>query len=178
MRKRLEIPALLIILGLAFGLRFWSVGWGLPFAFHADEQKYMPIAVRMLEQGSPNPRYFENPPLLTYVYYLELLVLLAGGKLLGILNSAADIKAMLDFNPAPLYLAARMHAVLLGTATVLVTYLVGRRLLGVWPSLAGRPPAGGGLPAGAGLPLRRQRRPRHLPPHGLLRPGRQRLPPR
>ena len=143
------MPALLIILGLAFGLRFWSVGWGLPFAFHADEQKYMPIAVRMLEQGSPNPRYFENPPLLTYVYYLELLVLLAGGKLLGILNSAADIKAMLDFNPAPLYLAARMHAVLLGTATVLMTYWWGGGC-----SAGGWPLAGALLLAVAFLPVR------------------------
>ena len=55
---------------LALGLRLWSIDHGLPFVYNADEElHFVPVAVDMFG-GSFNPRYFENPPALTYLFYL------------------------------------------------------------------------------------------------------------
>ncbi|MHB1160127.1 MAG: glycosyltransferase family 39 protein [Chloroflexota bacterium] len=129
MRLRMIVP-LAAILALAIGLRVWGLGWGMPYAFHADEANYLPGAVGMLFEGDPNPHYFANPPLLTYTVLLELLLYLQVGRLLGLLQSAADIGHQLLVSPTPLYLMARMNSALMGTATVLLVYMAARRLFG------------------------------------------------
>jgi 4-amino-4-deoxy-L-arabinose transferase-like glycosyltransferase len=128
--KHRSAIALLAILGIAFGLRFWSIGWGMPFAFHGDEPKYLRRAIAMLG-GDLNPYYFENPPLLTYLMFLQNMLLFLAGKLLGIYQSADDVMREFYFSPTPFYVLARSISVVLGTGTVLLTYLVGRRFVGV-----------------------------------------------
>lgn len=136
MRKlRAAIP-LAMILTLALGLRVWGIGWGMPYAFHPDEENYLPGAVGMLIKGDLNPHYFHNPPLLTYTVLLELLLYLKVGQLLGFLQLAADLGHQLLVSPTPLYVLARMNSALLGTATVFATYLVAKRLLGGKSALA------------------------------------------
>ena len=128
--------ALLAILTLAFGLRAWGLGWGMPFAFHADEDNYLPGALTMLSKGDLNPHYFRNPPLLTYTVLLELLAYLGAGQILGFPKSVNDLGLQMLQAPTPLYLIARMNGALLGTATVLVTYLVAKRLFDLRAALA------------------------------------------
>ncbi len=119
-----------LILVAAFALRFWSIGWGMPYALHSDEPKYLPRAVTMLLRGDLNPHYFENPPFLTYTLLAELVAYLGIGQVLGFFHGAADVGTQLLVAPTPLYVIARMNSVLLGTGTVLLTYLVARDLLG------------------------------------------------
>jgi 4-amino-4-deoxy-L-arabinose transferase-like glycosyltransferase len=128
--KHRSAIALVAILCIAFGLRFWSIGWGMPFAFHGDEPKYLRRAVTMLG-GDLNPHYFENPPLLTYLMFLQNLLLFLAGKLLGIYQSAEDVVREFYFSPTRFYVLARLISVVLGTGTVLLTYVVGRRFVGV-----------------------------------------------
>ncbi len=129
--------ALLGILSLAFGLRVWGLGWGMPFAFHADEDNYLPGAITMLVKGDLNPHYFRNPPLLTYAVLTELLAYMGLGQLLGGPRSVEEIGLQMLQSPAPLYLIARMNGALTGTATVLVTYLAAKRLFDTRTGLAG-----------------------------------------
>lgn len=133
--KRGEAILLSLTLALALALRLWSINWGMPFALHADEDNYLPGAVGMLMKGDWNPHYFHNPPLLTYLIALELMLYLGIGKLVGLLQSAADIGHQLLVAPDPLYALARGNSALLGTATVLLTYLAARRLLGTRTAL-------------------------------------------
>lgn len=129
--------ALLAILALAFGLRIWGLGWGMPFAFHADEDNYLPGAMTMLFKGDLNPHYFRNPPLLTYAVLLELLAYLGVGQILGFPKSVNDLGIQMLQAPTPLYLIARMNGALAGTATILVTYLAARRLFDARMGLVG-----------------------------------------
>src|SRR5882672_5543478 len=78
---RLTALALAAILVLALGLRLWGLGWGLPWAFHADEINYVDHAQDLVTRGSANPHYFENPSLLTYLIAAELLAVRALGPL-------------------------------------------------------------------------------------------------
>ena len=58
------------IVVLALALRLWHLDHGLPYAYNADEElHFVPVAVKMFG-GSLNPRYFENPPALTYLLFL------------------------------------------------------------------------------------------------------------
>ena len=122
--------ALLLVLGLAFGLRLWGIPWGMPYALHADEPKYISRAVAMLATDDLNPHYFENPPLLTYTLLAELAVYVPSAQHLGFLQPTGDLRSQLFLSPEPFYLLARLNSVLIGTATVFLTYLVARRLLG------------------------------------------------
>ena len=129
----LKVPsttaAILLISALGFGLRIWSIGWGMPYTFHGDEPKYLARAVNMLMNGDLNPHYFENPPLLTYVILLELQLLLHAGQILGLLHSATDIGTQQLVDPTPLYVLVRTQVALMGTGTALLTYLIAKRLL-------------------------------------------------
>ena len=133
---RLVTIALLAVLTLALALRVWGIGWGMPYAFHPDEDNYLPGAMRMLVNGDLNPHYFRNPPLLTYTVLLELLAYLQVGRFLGFAQSVTDLGLQMLQSPTPLYILARMNGALLGSATVYVTYLVGRRLFDTRVGLA------------------------------------------
>jgi hypothetical protein len=123
-------------MALAFGLRIVGLGWGMPYAFQADEDNYLPGAIRMLTRGDLNPHYFANPPLLTYTVLAELTAYLRLGQILGFLHSAQDVGRQILVNPTPLYLMARMNGALAGTATVLLGFLIARRLHGSKVGLA------------------------------------------
>src|SRR5215210_4408572 len=66
-RSRGPLAVLAVILLVAFGLRVWSLGHGLPYSYNLDERAhFVPHAVAMTG-GDLNPGYFINPPLLTYL---------------------------------------------------------------------------------------------------------------
>src|SRR5438045_2648287 len=96
------------ILVLALGLRLVGLGWGLPWAFHPDEIFYADQAQDMLKYGDPNPKYFKNPSLLTYLVAGELLVTRALGPLAGPLAPG---------EAGSTYLLARLDGALSGTAS-------------------------------------------------------------
>ena len=68
-----------ILARVAFGLRVWSLGHGLPYAYNLDERAhFVPHAVAMTG-GDLNPGYFINPPFLTYILAAWLSVVHLGG---------------------------------------------------------------------------------------------------
>jgi hypothetical protein len=112
---------LLAVLGLALGLRLWGLNWGLPWAFHPDEDIYLDPAAAMLSSCDPNPHYFENPSLLTYVIAAELLLIRALGPAAGPLSLDA---------PGGPNLVARLDSALLGSAGVGLVFAIGAVLFG------------------------------------------------
>ena len=119
-RRSARLPAVLPVFGLvlvlAITLRMWGITWGLPWVFHPDEFHYAAPAQRMVESGDPNPRYFRNPSLLTYLVAGELLVARAAGLALDALTPAG---------PNAAYLLARLSSALLGTAGVGLVFALG-----------------------------------------------------
>ena len=78
-RDRAPAAILALILLVAFGLRVWSLGHGLPYSYNLDERAhFVPHAVSMTS-GDLNPGYFINPPFLTYILAAWLSVIHLGG---------------------------------------------------------------------------------------------------
>jgi hypothetical protein len=108
-----------LILLAALGLRLWSIGNGLPYAYNLDERAhFVPHAVAMTG-GDLNPGYFINPPLLTYLLALVFSVVHLGG-----------VEQWFADDPTAVFLAARAVSVVLGVAAVWATYAAGREWFG------------------------------------------------
>ena len=114
-RERLPAALLALILLVAFGLRVWSLGHGLPYSYNLDERAhFVPHAVAMTG-GDLNPGYFINPPFLTYMLALWLSVVHLGG-----------VEQWFADDPGAVFLAGRWIAVFFGVGTVAATYFAGR----------------------------------------------------
>jgi 4-amino-4-deoxy-L-arabinose transferase-like glycosyltransferase len=117
--RRWAWPVLGVILLGALGLRLWGIKQGLPYVYNIDEAgHFVPKAVAMSAHGL-NPHYFVNPPALTYVLHLVLVVWLGGG------HSVTHEYAL---HPDRVFLVARVTVALLGTLAVWLLYLLGARL--------------------------------------------------
>jgi len=113
-----------LVLAVAFALRLWGIKQGLPYVYDVDEYgHFVPEAVRMFGHGL-NPRYFVNPPALTYLLHVVF------GVWFGVLRSSSHASIAREFalHPDRFFLLARVVVALLGTASVWLLYLVGARL--------------------------------------------------
>ena len=100
---------------MAFGLRAWALGNGLPYAYNLDERAhFVPHAVAMTG-GDLNPGYFINPPFLTYILAAWLSIIHLGGVQQWFADDAGAV-----------FLAGRWISVFFGVATVAATYLAGK----------------------------------------------------
>lgn len=108
-----RLPALTLVgtLVVAAALRLPGVPFGLPLFTHPDETFIVTPALRMLEQGDPNPHWFEYPSLLMY---LNSGLYAAGARLTGA-PAAAEV------DPARLRTWARTMTVLFALAAVAAT---------------------------------------------------------
>ena len=104
-----------LTLAIALALRLWGLSWGLPWALHPDEGHYVDRSQAMLEDGEPNPRYFNNPSLLTYL-------------VAGELTLARLVWPSIEDQPAVPYLLARATSAALGTFGVALVAVIGARL--------------------------------------------------
>ena len=112
--------AVAALLLLAFLLRIWGNGHGLPYAYNADENAHFVTRAIGLFGHDWDPNYYINPPAYTYLVHLVLGVWYGGRA--GVSNSfAAD--------PTTIWIIARTVAALLGTIAVWLLYLAGTRLV-------------------------------------------------
>jgi hypothetical protein len=103
--------ALLAILVLAAGLRFTGLSWGLRHRPHWDERVFVENAARMADKRELDHRFYEYPGL--FFDLLAPLLALAGA-------GQPDARA---------YLVARALVGAFGTASVLMVFLLARRLI-------------------------------------------------
>ncbi|MCX6561137.1 MAG: glycosyltransferase family 39 protein [Candidatus Aminicenantes bacterium] len=115
--------ALLLLLVLAAGTRFWGLGWGLPNTYHVDENFFAEKAVRFLS-GDLNPHFSGIPTLHMYMLagMWKVYTIAAGHK------TFAESNEDLVQNPTPYYLIGRALSAVLGIGTVLLIFLLGLRI--------------------------------------------------
>jgi hypothetical protein len=134
---RTETILLLAVLAVAFVLRIWGGGFGLPNIYHPDEGFEVYRAIRLgtgsfdLERIGKGGYYL----LLFVEYVIYFLVLLVQ----GVVRSVHEFAYFFVADPSPFWRIGRATTACLGTATVFLIWLQGRRmggsragLLGAW----------------------------------------------
>jgi 4-amino-4-deoxy-L-arabinose transferase-like glycosyltransferase len=123
----LPVAGLLVgVVAFALIVRFWSLDWQLPFAFHPDEGHYVWKAEEMFRDGDLNPRYFRNPSLFTYTILAEL----KAAELLGLVQPRAEAAEGLFRAPSIYTYLGRATSAVLGALSVLAVFGLGRQLGG------------------------------------------------
>ena len=117
------------ILVLGLSIRLWGTSFGLPGIDHGDEPEIINHAVRF-GSGDLNPHRFQYGSLIQYVLFVIYGLYFIAGYCFGIYKSVHEFALAFVQNPSVFYLIARWLSACLGTATVYITYLIGRRLAG------------------------------------------------
>lgn len=109
------------IVGAAALLRFWSLGYGIPYALGVDEPEILDRAVRIIKTGDFNPHFFDYPSLYIYLQALVAIPRFLWGAVSGEWGTLAAAPT------SAFYLWARAVTAALGTATVYLVYRCARR---------------------------------------------------
>jgi 4-amino-4-deoxy-L-arabinose transferase-like glycosyltransferase len=136
-RVRLTLIVLAVIIATAIGVRAWGIGFGLPHLYHPDENVYVDIAQRMFKTGDWNPHFFNYPSLFLYLNALAYYPYAVFRWMGGVFGAASDIPApqMLVMGvgqtaDSGTFLLGRFLTLAFGVGAVVLTYVVGKRLLG------------------------------------------------
>ncbi len=108
------------VLVLAFVLRIWGNGHGLPYAYNADENAHFVTRAIGLFGHNWDPNYYVNPPAYTYLVHLALGVWYGG---------RAAVSSSFAADPTEIWTIARTLSALTGTLAVWLLYLAGSRLV-------------------------------------------------
>lgn len=110
----------LVVVGAA-ALRLWGLAGGLPASLGVDEPQVMVRALAIVRAGNLNPHFFDYPSLYIYLQAGVIVVRFLAGASAGAWSSLAQVTDY-DF-----YLWGRALTAALGTATVFLVYLAGKR---------------------------------------------------
>jgi 4-amino-4-deoxy-L-arabinose transferase-like glycosyltransferase len=118
---------LLLLVSVAFTIRIKGIWFGYPLPVHPDEPVLVDIALSMVSTGDLNPHFFRYPTLNIYIQAFIFQVMQLFGAL------------FLDKTPVEIpliwyYLVGRSFNVLISVLTIIITYVIGKRLIS---SLAG-----------------------------------------
>lgn len=123
-----HLPWLGAILLAGLALRVRGLDFGLPnLQCRPDETTVVNVALG-IAAGDPNPHFFNYPSLHLYLLaFLDGLWYLSA-RVLGLFSGRADLEQLVLTDPSPLYLLARSLTAVLGTVSIGLVYLIGRRL--------------------------------------------------
>jgi hypothetical protein len=120
--------AMVAIVGLAAGLRFYGLRFGLPHQFaRPDENAIVWIALAVLG-GDPNPHFFRYPTLFIYVTAAAHGVVFLIQRLAGQVADFESFMVQAVADPTTVYLVPRVLTAAAGTLTVGALYGAAREV--------------------------------------------------
>ena len=126
--RMVGILPLAAVLAAAAALRFWGIGFGLPYSeARPDETALISVALGLLFAGL-NPRFFHWPSLEFYVVAALYRVAWEIGHLRGLFALKFDMYRHSLSEPGPYLLVPRVLAAVAGVVTVWIVYRVAERL--------------------------------------------------
>lgn len=115
-----------LILIAAFAVRAYGANFGLPYLDHPDEQPIVDRALNIMLSGDFNPHWFKWPTLYIYIQSIVGIAHFLYGVLSGLYTSLpTSLGAM---RQPGFYMWGRITTAIFGTATVYLTYEIGRKL--------------------------------------------------
>ncbi len=115
-----------LIVAIAFALRLSGISYGLPQSYIPDEYDFVHAYLQMLKRGDLNPHWWFHPSLKSYVNVVTYIVVYLLSVPKGIWSSVHQLTV-----EDMLYWGRFAAGVIPGTAVVLVSFFMGRRLFGI-----------------------------------------------
>ena len=114
-----------LIVAIAFALRLSGISYGLPQSYIPDEYDFVHSYLQMLKRGDLNPNWWFHPSLKSYVNVVTYVVVYLINVPKGVWSSVHQLTV-----EDMLYWGRFAAGVIPGTAVVLVSFFMGRRLYG------------------------------------------------
>ncbi len=127
--SKTETKILFVMLLLAFLIRipgFWS---DLPHSTMSTEVRKINLALKMGAGYMPKD-YLTHPPFFAYILLVGYGVLFVVGRIFGFFGSITDYQTLYFTDPTIFYVIARTAVLALSVSSILVLYLIGKRLYG------------------------------------------------
>lgn len=124
LREGVHAGVVAAVLFAALFLRLQGVSFGLPYFEQPDEWNTVDWAIEMVQTADYKPRMFTYPPAYTYLQAGMVALHYLRGASAGLYETVADIQTALY------YPWGRSLTALLGTGSIFITYLLGRRIYG------------------------------------------------
>ncbi len=123
--------ALALILVAALVLRLDGLGFGLPALLDPDEPIFVLTSLRLLREHTLNPGWFGHPGTTT-IYALAVIEAATYGfwHLTGRFADPQAFAQAVYADPSLIFMPARIFILACGIATILLAYLIARRLFG------------------------------------------------
>jgi 4-amino-4-deoxy-L-arabinose transferase-like glycosyltransferase len=128
--------AVVAIVVFGFALRAWGLGFALPYVQHPDEARNLDVVLRMFREADANPRFFHYPSLFFYLNLLPAAAYVTIGEWLGLVDPSVASKSAtmlitgVGFTHFPgMFLASRWLTLLLGTGSIVLAYVLAKRVL-------------------------------------------------
>lgn len=123
MRKNFQTALFLILLfGIAGGIRLWGIDFGLPYIYHIDEPVYVSAALNL---GSGVIGKQPTPTGLPTILFLEYGLYFVLGYGLKLFSSLAEFEQAYRADPTVFFLLARATSAIFGALTVILVYYLG-----------------------------------------------------
>ncbi|MBM3278360.1 MAG: glycosyltransferase family 39 protein [Candidatus Handelsmanbacteria bacterium] len=119
------VLGLILVLGL--GLRLWGIDFGLPNLYCRPDENTLVHKAGGMGKGDLNPHFFNYPSLHFYVLAALYGLYFCAGYLGGTFAGLADFERQCLVDPSAVYLLGRLLGAGLGTASILLLYLIGQR---------------------------------------------------
>jgi hypothetical protein len=142
-KKHYLLLVVSLVAVLALTLRYWHTKIGLPYLYYWDEPQTASTALKIMKSGDFNPQFFNYGSMMIYsnllvdiLHYLSLMGHAATED--SYLTNINQIKINADtgwhwtISHPSFYHWNRVLTTLLGTATVLVAYMIGKQVFNKW----------------------------------------------
>ncbi|MCC7262509.1 MAG: glycosyltransferase family 39 protein [Candidatus Latescibacteria bacterium] len=116
-----------LILGIGLGLRLWGIDFGLPNLYCRPDESTLVHKAMGMGTGDLNPHFFNYPSLHFYLLAALYGAYFCAGYLGGTFAGLAAFEHQYLADPSTFYLLGRLLGAGLGTASILLLYLIGRR---------------------------------------------------
>ena len=130
--RALHLLALAAVTGLALALRLLGLDWDQGHHLHPDE-RFLSIVLTQIRPPTDLAMYFD-PATSPYSPFNQGIDFFVYGTLpLFLVDGLSSLLGLQGYDQA--YLVGRAASAVADTGTVVLVYLLGRRLLGAWPGL-------------------------------------------
>ena len=127
------------ILLLALLLRLRGLAFGLPALYDPDEPIFILTGLKLLRDGTLNPGWFGHPgtPTIYALALIDVVVFAWHHYVTGLLADTAAFGRAIYSDPTIVFLPGRYFILFCGLLTILLTFLLGRRLFDARVGLLG-----------------------------------------